>query len=241
MVPQWPRLSLSRVYGDIREEEWVGPVLDAYNLAFNLRDYAVEVSYEPDSPIARVRARFTSPPPGVTETPLNVMQTGADEITKSIFNNPVFSSITPERRTLIEGGVDKVRSAEVVATDFIAQNTLSLLEQTAFAMLLSGNDEWRDLVHWVSRTRVVSRNYPVIFDKLSDNKIWSTAQLVAYTGSPALFQLPAGVAANDPPELALLLGWLKDPTYIEELANGNFQITERWKLARWSNHLYATL
>lgn len=134
-----------------------------------------------------------------------------------VFGAPAVAGVT-------QGGINPVRYALAVE---------------AYNLMIMGAESFDNYAFALKRTRSVSRRYPGELDLTSINTLWTTAQLVAYTGNPTLFEVPSLTLTADETVKNLFAGWRMKGCRVADVSDGSRQMVEEWQLAKWSRRLYA--
>ena len=115
-------------------------------------------------------------------------------------------------------------------------NAVSFLE-----LLKRGSDHYQNFSTGLRFTRTVSDGFTALGNTFSSvGKLWTTAQIIAAYGPPALYQaaMSGAETALQAPAAGYYGGWLKKQPSITQRGALRSDIVTEWTLANWSTFLY---
>lgn len=220
------RVNVSPINGTMVRVEQTGTVPEVEG---QLTRYpgASEIDYEQDGPIARIQATFV-------EQVSSNLEIDFEEVTGSIFKNPYFASIVPDRIQAIKTAADL--AATIGIDEAIADQGLTALEIEAFEFLVGEITDYVWDVPEITWTRTVPQDYNAAVDISQMGKIFTTDQVVAIVGAPIIWSIPNTVFNIGVPD-GFSLGW-RMRIKVNFIANGGIQIIASFKFGAYANSLY---
>ncbi len=244
---QAPRLKWDINTGYTFERSWEG---HAGLLGFGFSSFtpgAQQADFSAKGAMGTVVARYGNAHwDGSTEVPTISFTLRVEEITQSIFKHPNFSFLSSEIikaiHTARDGSTDYQASAATIQTLCGGPGTpATVAALTAFGLLLRGDESYAvSQSYALTMTRTSSRAFPLGLIFANDGKIFTSAQLAAYTGTSLPWSIPQSYDdPAAPAAFAIVFGWRKRGSEVAYLPNGNWQLNEQWQSARWSLTLYS--
>lgn len=250
------RLYTDVLNGNVVESSWVG------RADYLLADFLIlatggqQAEYTSDGTRGEVRVRYGNVPlDGNPEVPTVAFSMRTEEINQSIFKHPRFSALTFSVVKAIQdeigGGGHEISSDNDTAAGYAGsfariRNAAALasndpdLALEAYRLMLAGDEHYLVTQSYtLTMTRTSSRGFdlPLIF--ADDGKLFSSNGLANYTATVLPFLIPQLNTLTSSQALQLVFAWRKRGTDVQDLTNGNVQVSEQWQSARWSLLLYS--
>jgi len=163
---------------------------------------------------------------GTEETPVSEERVRFNDIQKSIYAHPSFSTLT---QTQLEDVRRAVQDSEGAA--FTVP-----LQQTLYDLVIGGVESFHVYQPAVVVTDTASENYPWNVGFSDFGKIFTTAGMIADA------ELDSGWKANLPASTGapsgFIYGWLKKPPEIVTVAGNKTQLVQEYEYGLWSDVLY---
>lgn len=247
------RWRIDRVNGSSYRRTWFGTEIQLKLIAQIEKAFAESIEFDTDPKGAcTLVATYANKGTGVgqVEVPQETQELDTEAIQQSIFLNSRFQSLDQREQLLIrkvfennETREDALLVLKAPIIPFEGQYIGGVrpfnwaLAIKAFD-LLNTTENYENHAFVLTRTRKVSRTYPGTLSLDAIGTLWTTEQLVTYTGNPTLFEVPSITLNAQEAFKNLFAGWRMKQCRVTDVADGSRQMVEQWVLAKWSRDLY---
>lgn len=249
------RWRIDRVSGASYKRTWFGTENQLKLIAQVERTFAESIDFDPgDGGKSTLVATYANQA-GISdpEVARETQELDTEVLNQSLFHNETFQPLLPREQVLIRKVFENQESEAdamliLQAPQVIVDGQLEggvwpgrlALAIRAYYLLVKGAESFENTTFSFTRTRTVSRRYPGVLNLDAVNTLWTTDELVAYTGNPLLFEVPSITLTPDEAlnPVQLFPGWRMKLCKVTDVADGSRQMVEQWALAKWARDYY---
>lgn len=257
-LPQEQKVTwrIDRVNGDSYRRTWFGSENQLKLIAAVERRFAESLDFTSDGGRCTLVGNYQNRS-GKTEAEVarESQEIDTESLHQHIFSNKTFQPLTPSEQNLLRKIVENnetyadamtvimappvqvITAAGLVEAGGVAKARQALAIR-AYNLLIRGDENFENPAYILNRTRSVSRSYPGVLRLDWNNTLWTTDQLVTYSGNPTLFEVPSLTITYDEAVKRLFPSWRMTLCRVTDVSDGTRQMIEQWKLAKWSRDLY---
>lgn len=232
--------------GNQEQQVWQGTKDQIEGLAAFLRATFERVEIAERAPgLWEAIASTSRPSQGQIEQPNIVIELRAEEQVYDLAFNGYFAGVPQAALSAIDEALQNPPTTTSEENDKLSEiataaGAYSSQAQYLYRLKRRGQDSFVDYAWSCTKTNYVSRFYSGTINLSNHGKLWTNAQLSSYVGSPLFFVLPSTKSATaDQSSLGLAYRWLQHQSDVNITSNGNFTLTEGWRLALWNTNTYA--
>src|SRR6478672_839228 len=235
----------SRVGGQTWRYSFCGLAQEVYAKFWANAAAATEGEYNQADGSASARATlvYQSPQDGTTEVAPETLEVDWHTINQTIFNNPTFLDITPDRVKAIQRTLRLSEEPDSTSDDVdskITEEDLVGNELTALALLQRGISEYTCITPILTYTRTVSSLFDAELALATAGQVWNDDRVGFYLGAKAILfalgDIPTGFPGLGTPS-GFSIGWLH-MSKLNAIANGNWHMVETFERGAFADSLY---
>src|ERR1041385_8003802 len=194
---------IDRTSGSSYRRTWYGTELELKLIGQAEALFAETIEFDPGNGgrCTLVCTYVNQTGPNDPEVARETQEIDTESLQQSIFFNSSFQALTPREQLLIrkvfENQETYADALLVFSAPAVPGQTQGGIDPTRYALaveaynlMIMGAENFENYAFALKRTRAVSRRYPGELDLSLINTLWTTEQLVAYTGNPTLFEVP---------------------------------------------------